>query len=899
MTMTDEKIESLIGQMTLEEKVSLCSGADAWHTRAIERLGIPAIRVTDGPHGVRRPHEDDSGSWPATSFPTNAALAATWNVDLARWVGAALGEETKSKGCDILLGPAINIHRTPLCGRNFEYFSEDPYLAGRLAVAWIQGLQSQNVGASLKHYAANNSEFERFTISTDVDERTLREIYLPAFQAAVEEAQPWTVMCSYNKVNGTWASENRYLLTDILRGEWGFEGFVVSDWGAVHNRILCSLAGLDLEMPGMGEMPVQILVDAVRRGQVDESIVDEMVRRILRIVFKARADGQERRLEPGVSDTPEHRQLAQEAAGEAIVLLKNESGLLPLEPAQVRSIAVFGPNAAEARIQGGGSAHVNPYYTVSPLEGIRRRAGEQVKVEFLLGCKNNVNPPVLDSEHVLVPGGSQPGFQGNYYAGADFSGEPVLSRVDQSLRFGAGGLPVEQTRSSGLSARWQGTFAAPVSGEYTFSLSSAGQSRLLVDGQVVVDHWNDPNLAELIASWPWLPKTGQVPLEAGRSYELVIEYVSLPGGYRLAAGYEIPLPADNWEQVAALAARSDAAVVCVGTTWEHETEGRDRLEWDLPGEQARLIETVARANPKTVVVLTNGAPLGMAGWIRKVPAVLEAWFNGQETGSAIASVLFGEVNPSGKLPDTFPVYYQDNPTYINYPGENGHLLYGEGLFVGYRYYDAKDLEPLFPFGYGLSYTTFAYENPRLSQPGLDPDGALEVRIDVRNSGARAGKEVVQLYVRDVAARLVRPPKELKGFRKVSLAPGETVTVAFTLTAKELSYYDPSGKDWVAEPGEFEVLLGSSSRDIRASARFTLRPGPVQARPRLNADTRLGVILENDQGRAVLERMLPELAKSPHLRRITWTTLNRFALNFMDILPPERIAAIEAELAKIP
>ena len=893
-----DDLDALINQMTLEEKVSLLSGADSWHTRAIERLGIPAIRVTDGPHGVRRPYEDDSTSWPASSFPTASAMAATWNTELMQQVGAALGEETRSKGCDVLLGPATNIHRAPLCGRNFEYFSEDPYLAGRMATAWIKGIQSQNVGASLKHYAANNAEFERNTISSDMQERTLREIYLPAFEMAVKEADPWTVMCSYNKINGVWASENHYLLSDILKDEWGYQGCVVSDWGAVHNRIKATNAGLDLEMPGLGELPIRILVDAVRRGVVPETAVDEAVRRILRVVRLARRDGITPELQPGVSDTPEHRHLARLAAGEAIVLLKNEANLLPLDARRIRSIAVFGPNASEARIQGGGSAHVNPYYAVSPLAGIRSRAGQAIRVEFSQGCKNNVTPPVLDSANVLVPGSATDhGFLASYYLNDSFAGEPALTRVEPELRYS--NVPLQLAPGQPVFVRWQGVFTAPVAGEYQFSLSSAGQSRMLVNGGLVVDHWTDPNLAEFVSEWPWQSKFGAIHLEAGQSYDILVEYASLPGSYRLAANYDIPLPADELERVAQMAARADVAVVCVGTTWEHETEGRDRASWELPGDQAELIRVVGRANPHTVVVLNNGAPLDISSWINKVPAVLEGWFNGQETGNAIADVLFGDVNPSGRLPDTYPVYYKDNPSYLNYPGENGHVLYGEGIFVGYRYYDAKDIEPLFPFGYGLSYTTFAYENMRISAAEINPDDPVNVSLEVRNTGSRAGKEVVQLYVRDLGSRLVRPPKELKGFLKVALEPGEVKTVSFTLTPRDLSYYDPAQKAWVADPGAFEVLAGASSRDIRASVRFTLREGPVAPRPRLNEDTGLQAILDDPQGRAVLAKYLPELVDSPDFRRSTaHYNLKRFSLAFMEILTPEQVEQIKADLAQI-
>lgn len=895
----ETRIEQLFEQMTLEEKASLLSGADTWHTRSIERLGIPAIRMTDGPHGVRRPYDDDTGSLPATSFPTASAMAATWNPDLMREIGEALALETKSKDCDVLLGPAVNIHRTPLCGRNFEYYSEDPYLTGRMAVAYIQGLQSQNVGASLKHFAANNSEFERMTISSEVDERALREIYLPAFEAAVKEADPWTVMCSYNKINGTWASENRYLLTEILRDEWGYQGMVVSDWGAVHNRILTTKAGLDLEMPGLGEMPVEILVNAVRSGLLDEALIDKAVRRILRLVFRARGGGQEKTLDPDAANISEHRELARRTAGEAVVLLKNERNLLPIEGRKVRSIAVIGPNAAAASIQGGGSARVNPYYTVSPLEGIRRRAGDSIRVEFTQGCKHAVNPARLDSAHVTAPETGEPGFLASYYNNSDFSGEPFLTRVEPVVHFQLHTLPAEQSAQGSLTARWQGKFTAPVNGEYLFSVSSAGQSRVLVDSAVVADHWAGPDLISFMSVWPFKSKKGVAVLEAGKTYDLVVEYKPFDNNYRLSAGYDIPLPADEIERAARLAAQSDIAVVCAGTTWEHECEGYDREEWELPGDQARLIEAVAKANPRTVVVLNHGAVHGIASWAGKVPAIVETWYTGQEIGSAVADVLFGDVNPSGKLPDTFPVHYQDNPAFLNYPGENGRVLYGEGIFVGYRYFDAKDIEPLFPFGFGLSYTTFAYENLRISAETIDPQGSLIVEVAVRNTGSRAGKEVVQLYIRDLESRLVRPPKELKGFRKIELAPGEMKTVSFTITEKELSYYDPSQKAWVAEPGEFEALIGSSSRDIYASARFTLNGGPVKPRPRLNGESTFQQVYSDPQGRKVLEKYLPEIISDPQVQaRGSRYSLNRISFSFMELLPPDRLQQIVTELEQI-
>lgn len=891
----ENKINDLIRQMSLEEKASLCSGADNWHTRAIERLGIPAIRMTDGPHGVRRPYENDLGNLPATSYPTASAMAASWDEDLVRRIGAALGVETKSKGCDILLGPAVNIHRAPLCGRNFEYFSEDPYLAGRMAVAYIQGVQSQNAGTSLKHYAANNSEFERTTMSSDVDERALREIYLTAFEMAVKEAKPWTVMCSYNKINGTWASENPLLLNEILKKEWGFEGLVVSDWGAVHNRIHSSNAGLDLEMPGLGDLPVQIIVDAVQKGKIPESVLDEMVRRILRIVFQARSDGQPRHLDVEAGNTPEHRQLAREAAAEAMVLLKNDGGVLPVNLSKVKSIAVFGPNADIARIEGGGSAFVNPYYTVTPLDAIRQRVGDKIRVDFMQGCYNHVTLPVLDQKYLLVPGSEgEHGVQVMYFPSDDLTGQPIKESIEHTLELDHRLFPQEIRDLPHLSLRCNARFTPPVSGEYRFSLSSSGKSRLLVNGQVVVDHWTDPEIEAFYSSWPFQSKYGTVRLEAGQVVDLVVEFL---GRHRLTVGYVLPLPDDNDRQISALAAKADVALVFVGTTWEHESEGRDRDDWFLPGDQAALVRRVAAANPRTVVVLNNGGPIEMASWIKPVAGVLEAWYSGQELGNAVADVLFGDVNPSGKLPDSLPYFFQENPSYLNFPGENGHLLYGESIFVGYRYYDAKDIEPLFPFGFGLSYTSFDYSNLVLSAEKIGLEDSIQISIDITNSGSRPGKEVVQVYLRDMKSRLVRPPKELKGFYKVTLAPGEKKTVTFSLKKRDLSYYDPAVKDWVTEPGLFEVLVGASSRDIRCVEKFELVGQPIH-KPRLSLHTRLGDILADEKGKAVLQKHFPDIISRPELEHASWMTLNHISQAFMEVMPPDLVQTVVAELAEI-
>ncbi len=804
----NEKIESLIAQMTLEERISMLAGANLWHTVPVKRLGIPTMKVTDGPIGAR-----GAGflAGPTSAcFPAGVALAATWNTDLVERVGKALGEETKAKGAHILLAPTVNIHRSPLAGRNFECYSEDPYLTSRMAVAYINGLQSKGVGACIKHFVCNDSEFERQSISSEVGERALREIYLRPFEIAVREAKPWAVMSSYNRINGTYASENDYLLLDVLKGEWGFEGIVMSDWFGTYSSNVAQ-GGLDLEMPGPARWMGEKALEAVRRGEVSEETINGKVRRLLRTMGKAGLfEHPELQAEQAV-DKPEHRRLAREAAAEAIVLLKNNKSLLPLDPNAVKSIAVIGENARWPSFIGGGSVRVNPHYVVTPLEGIRNRAGKSVQVDYAFGCAAHKDLPVLDKSWLAGALTMQ------YFANRDLAGDPVHTETTDGLEMLWFGDTLPHVDPANFSVRSTGMFSVPESGTYELSLSSVGSSRLFIDSDQVINLWDDATSEERRS------KSTEITLAAGQPYQLRIEYASEPESpwRNLRVGCLLKIPADSIQQAVALAAKSDVAIVFAGLTSEWESEGFDRPDMELPGDQAKLIEQVAAVNPNTIVVLNVGSPLNM-NWLDKVAAVVQAWYLGQETGHAIADVLFGDVNPSGKLPTTFPRRLQDNPAYINYPGENGQVLYGEGLFVGYRYYDKKDIAPLFPFGYGLSYTTFAYRNLKLSKPEYATGDAIRLSVDVENTGSRAGKEIVQVYLRDVQSRLMRPEKELRAFAKVALEPGETRTITFTLDEEALSYYDPMLKRWVAEAGEFQVLVGSSSRDIRLAASFNFK-----------------------------------------------------------------------------
>ncbi len=816
----EQRIDALLQKLTVREKVSLLSGKDPWQTVPIERLGIPSLVMTDGPHGVRAA-DDGTGrpTGPTTAFPTGISFAATWNPDLVERVGAALGEETVAMGCDILLGPCINMVRTPLGGRNFETYAEDPYLAGRIGVAWVRGLQSRGAGASVKHYAANNHEIERFRNNIVVDERTLHEIYLPAFETIVKEAQPWTVMCVYNRLNGAYGSQNHHLLTGILKEEWGFDGLVVSDWGANHTTVESVVGGLDLEMPGPARYFGNLLVDAVRIWQIDEALVDAAARRILRIVLRSgKMDGGAGR-PAGAVNTPEHQAVARQVAEEAITLLKNDGALLPLGAGPIRSIAVIGPNAATAILGGGGSAFVEPPYRVSPLAGIQARAGERVQIAYEPGCDNAIEPPILPAEW-LADGG----FHAEYFSGSRLDGPAQLVRTDRQLDFWWWGTgPAEGVSGKEFAVRWTGKLHVPASEFYTLKVGATGECRVYLDGELQIETHGTAG-----EEFPRSLAMGAVrkQLEAGRAYDLRIEYRKPVGqeiGVMSARMMASPDPAADprLSRAVELARRCDVAVVFVGMPEKYETEGDDRPDLELPGRQNELVAAVVAANPRTVVVLNVGAPVTLP-WLDRVPAVLQMYYPGMEGGHAIARVLFGDVNPSGKLTVTYPRRLQDSPAYNNmtYPGAR-EVRYGEGIFIGYRHFDRAGVEPLFPFGHGLSYTTFEYG--ALQMPAVCKAGEpVEVVVTIKNTGAVAGQEVVQLYVRDVASSLPRPPKELKGFHKVTLAPNESRTVTFTLDARAFSFYDAHAARWVAEPGEFEIQIGSSSRDIRTKGAVTLQ-----------------------------------------------------------------------------
>ncbi len=815
-----ERTEKLLAELSLEEKVGLMSGRDMWTNHAVERLGIAAMKVSDGPNGVRGRHFE--GFTTAASFPCGSALGATFDPALVEEVGRAIGRELESKGAQLLLAPTINIHRSPLAGRNFECYSEDPHLSGRIAVAYVKGVQSQGVGATLKHYVCNDSEFERHTISSEVDERTLREIYLAPFEVAIKEASPWSVMTAYNKLDGTYCAEHTRLLQEILRDEWGFEGFVISDWFGAQSTEASVNAGLDFEMPGPVRHYGEKLVAAVKAGEVAQEVVDARARRMLEAHERAGLLDRVIADEEHANDLPEDRALIRRAASCAMVLLCNAGELLPLDAAKLSRVAVIGPNASVAVMQGGGSAQLAPHRCVSPLDGIRAALGSDVEVLNERGCENQRGThPTLDTSHLEAGEDfATPELSVEYYAGLELEGEVLHREARRRAECVWLGDLAPGLDAHSFSARMRGRFVAPVSGSFTFSLKSKGRSRVFIDGNLVLDQWEDPGVGEAFYGGGTDIAEAPIAMEAGRAYEIVVEY-SAPGedgwiGFNV--GCLVPDPADGMDRAISAAEAADCAIVIVGLNNHWETEGSDRVDMELPGRQVELIERVSAANANTIVVVNAGSPIAME-FADRVPAILQLWYPGQEMGHALADVLFGAASPGGRLPCTFPMEYADHPAFAHYPGKDGRVEYGEGLMVGYRHYDTRGVEPRFAFGHGLSYSRFEYGDIRLARETVARGETVEFEIDVRNSGERRSSDVAQVYVHDFESRLPRPEQELRAFEKFELDPGESATLRFRLDERALAFYDPAIRDWEVEAGRFEVRVGASSRDIRARASF--------------------------------------------------------------------------------
>lgn len=804
-------IDTLLDRMTLEEQVALLSGANFWTTVAVERLGIPKIKVTDGPNGARG-GGSLVGGVKSACFPSAIGIGAAWNPDLVHEMGMALAEEAKTKSARVLLAPTVNIHRSGLNGRNFECYSEDPMLTSALAVAYIQGVQSQGIAATIKHFVANDSEVERQTMSSDLDERTLREIYLPPFEAAVKKAGVWAIMSSYNRLNGVWTSENHWLLTELLREEWGYEGIVMSDWFGSHTTEASVIGGLDLEMPGPTRDRGEKLVAAVREGRVPAETVKAAARRILLLLERVGAFADPAMEEEKAIDRPEHRALIRKLGAEGMVLLKND-GILPLDKSALDRIAVLGPNAAEPRVMGGGSAQINAHYKVSPLEGIQNALSGTNRVIHLKACRNNRLTQMIRGE-VSV----------DFFHGRDWAGPVVQRSTAEESQFFWLDMPDASLDPRNFSARIVTRFRPEESGAHVFGLTNAGFAKLYVDGELLVDGetgWaKGDNFFGLGNSEVRVEKA----LEAGRTYEVRVDYRAMPEGYEgieiraVRFGAELPTSDAAIAEAVEQAKSCDVAILVVGREGEWDTEGLDLPDMRLPGRQEELIEKVAAVNPRTVVVLQTGGPIEMP-WLDKISAVIQAWYPGQEAGNAIADVLFGEAEPGGRLPQTFPERLADNSAISGdpktYPGKDGHVVYAEGLAVGYRHHDADGATPLFPFGYGLSYTTFDWSAPRASSHEMGPDG-VTVEIDVTNTGNRAGAELVQLYVKPKSSRLPRPIKELKAFAKLHIPTSATATAKLSIAVRDLAYFDPDARAWIAEAGDYDLVIAASAEDIRTT-----------------------------------------------------------------------------------
>jgi len=826
--------------MTIDERASLTAGASAWSTPAVERVGIPEVFVTDGPAGARGPQFPGAGQQVRSlNIPCGAALGATWNPALVEDLGVALGDQTRTKACRVLLAPTVNLHRAPLAGRNFESYSEDPFLTGKLAAAFIRGVQSQAVATTVKHFAGNESEFERMTIDTVVDERTLRELYLLPFEMAVREGGSLGIMTSYNRLNGLYNAESRWLLQGILRDEWGFEGFVVTDWYAAGTTEGAAAAGLDLEMPGPSRFYGRQLGKAVRDGEVDEVLLNGAVHRLLSVYDRIGALDDELR-EPIAIDRPEHRALVRRAAAESMVLLQNgmhaagttkPDVVLPLDASTIKTLAVVGPNAESARIMGGGSAEVEPHSQVSPLEALQARLGEAVTIVYEQGCDIDKTVPLISPK---LLGGE--GFAIEMFDGTEFDGDVVCRRTVTNGKLIVLPGTEDDVPTGAMSYRATGSLQAAHSGPHLLSLVQLGAARVIVDGAIVFDGITDPTpRGEGFFGIAKEELTAVVDLSADRPSTIEVEFTSIERGWM--QGVQLgckPVPStDLMDRAVAAAASADAAIVIVGTNNDWETEGHDRSSMDLPGRQSELIERVSAANPNTVIVLNSGSPV-TTRWAAEAPAILQVWFGGQEMSNALADVLFGDVDPSGRLPTTFPECIEHTPSFGNFPGEHGQVRYGEGLLMGYRWYEARRLPVPFVFGHGLSYTTFAIGAPQIAPTYDSATGTLTVVVPVTNTGSRRGAEVVQCYVGAVAPAVVRPPKELKAFQKVWLDPGETVAVTMTLDARSFAYWNPgnvyrgtvvptalgnvgampeSFPGWQVDPGDYRIHIGRSSADI--------------------------------------------------------------------------------------
>ncbi|MFH0758030.1 MAG: glycoside hydrolase family 3 C-terminal domain-containing protein [Bacteroidota bacterium] len=817
----DLRIEELLNRLSLDQKLILLQG-DGMATIPIESFDIPSMACSDGPFGAHRGSK-------ITAFPCGNSLGASWDTLLLGQVAGAIAREAKEKNIQCLLGPGVNIIRQPLCGRNFEYYSEDPFLTARLAVAFTRGLQDEKVAATLKHFAVNNQEFYRNTINVEVDERTLREIYLPGFKAAVMEAGAWSVMTAYNKINGAHCSENNHLLNDILKKEWGFRGFVMPDWAGAHSTIASANAGLDCIIYD-GDLFGKPLAEAVESGEVPEERINDMARRVLRTIYLTGLMDQEIRSETIHTNSAKHRELNRKAAREGIVLLKNENSILPIKKERVKKLAIVGPNAAKLRLGGGGSSFVNNvFYQVSPMEGIMNAAGKDFEIEFSQGVGIPDTLIIIEPKY-LKPAKAQMGKGGlraEYFNNMELKGKPVAEQIDSTIDFswqeGPSIYLSDAEKSAGstfsktdqligkdsFSVRWTGIILPPETGYYDFVTRSDDGVRLSVNGKMIIDQWFSHDREY---------RYGTIWLEEKKEYDIRLEYYEEIGGATMSLGWYYH-NSKEFNDAVSLAEASDAVIIYAGLDRFWEAEGADRTDFELPRVQTELIQAIARVNPNVIVVLNNGGPINVRPWINNVPGLVEAWFTGNEGGNAIADVLFGKYSPSGKLPFS---YVQNEsefpPAFDNYLNRDKIAEYREGLYVGYRYHDRYKTPVMFPFGFGLSYTTFDYKNIAVKTL---TEMQIRVSVELVNSGNVDGAEVVQLYIKPENSKVERPEKELKAFARVELKAGESKIVQLNLNRESFSYFDTQQNKWTVQPGNYQILVGASSTDIRQKKDFKL------------------------------------------------------------------------------
>ena len=804
--MATQSIEAIVDEMTLEEQVAILAGADFWSTPENERLGIEKMRVTDGPNGARG-GGSLFGGVTAAAFPVGIAIGASWDPELSEQIGSAIADEVKSKCAHVALAPTINLHRSVTNGRNFECYSEDPELTSALAVGYIRGLQSKGVAASPKHFVGNESEIERTTISSDIDERTMRELYLRPFEDAVKKAGTWAIMSSYNRLNGTYTAENEWLLTEVLRKEWGYDGIVMSDWFGSRSTAPTVNAGLDLEMPGPTRDRGDKLVAAVHAGEVSRETVRTAALNMLRLMERVGSLTDTTQFKERADDRPEHRALIRKAGTDGMVMLKN-NGVLPL--AAEAKVALIGPNAKEVKIMGGGSAQLNPHYMVSPYDALLARIGAE-NLSFAKGCTNHRWEPILTGN-----------FELSFYRGHDLTSETAHTQpMDSVNAFWVPPFAGGQVNPTNFAAKITGTYTPTTSGIHHIGAHAAGYARVYVDDELIVDCWEGAwTKGRTFFEEGNDEVVGAVELTAGHAHDIRIEFRSkTPDNLNhsaLRVGISVPMTEVDIAQAAEVAAQADVAVVVIGRSGEWDTEGWDMEDIHLPGRQNELVAAVTAANPNTVVVLQTGGPVEMP-WLSEVAAILQAWYGGQEAGNSIVDVLYGDAEPAGRLPQTFPIRLSDNPAHSQdpeiYPGLDGHVRYAEGVITGYRHYDKHGIAPMFPFGFGLSYTDFDLGQLELSGDGDD----VICTVSVTNTGARRGSTVVQFYVGDLEASVERPARELKAFAKVDLDAGETTTVRMALPPRAFAFFDVTVGQWRIEAGSFTVEAGFSAADIRSIA----------------------------------------------------------------------------------